>query len=171
MEALNNNDLEKLKLEALAFDLKYKVTRRSNIFIIHKPNKLLKTTAVKLSLMKESTLLTNFLLFLCQCWSCSRALLQLPLLPASGREASISIGSLEASSMDSFSLMVDNVAQSRGLHRPKSESFIWPFLSKRRLSGLISLVTCLIIMHSSANHNIEAYTKINTIFWSWWWII
>ena len=42
MEALYNNDLEKCKLEALAFNLKYEVTRGSNTFISHKPNELLK---------------------------------------------------------------------------------------------------------------------------------
>lgn len=62
--------------------------------------------------------------------------------------------------MDSFSLMVDNVAQSRGLQRPKSESFIWPFLSRRRLSGLMSLDKDSGKIPSVATHKIIQDTSI-----------
>lgn len=83
---------------------------------------------------------TKVLLFICQCWSCSRGLLQWLPLSASGIHESMSIGSLKfSSSMGSFSLRVDKVLQSSGLQRPKSESFMWPFMSRRRLSGLMSL--------------------------------
>lgn len=39
----------------------------------------------------------------------------------------------------SFSNKIDEYLSSRGLHKPKSESFKWPVLSSIRLSGLISL--------------------------------
>ena len=84
--------------------------------------------------------LTNFLLFICQCWSCSRGLLQLFLFSASLKPTSMSIGSVRFSSPRAlFSCSAGKVVQSRGLQRPKSESFMWPFLSNRRLSGLMSL--------------------------------
>lgn len=39
----------------------------------------------------------------------------------------------------SFSLRFGKLLQSNGLHNPKSESFIWPYRSSSKLSGLMSL--------------------------------
>lgn len=89
---------------------------------------------------KWHTTQTSFLRFICQCWSCSRGLFQRLLSPVTAKPPSTSIDSLTFSPRTgAFSLKPNNVLQSRGLHSPKSESFMWPFLSKRRLSGLISL--------------------------------
>lgn len=83
---------------------------------------------------------TSVLRFICQCWSCSWGLRQLLLLSVSGKALSTSIGSETASSSVAlFSWIEGKVLQSRGLQSPKSESFMCPSLSKRRLSGLISL--------------------------------
>lgn len=83
---------------------------------------------------------TSVLRFICQCWSCSWGLRQLLLLSVSGKHPSTSIGSVTASSSVAlFSWIEGKVLQSRGLQSPKSESFMCPSLSKRRLSGLISL--------------------------------
>jgi hypothetical protein len=44
-----------------------------------------------------------------------------------------------SSPMGSSSFKVESFEQSIGLHSPKSDSFMWPFLSRSKLSGLISL--------------------------------
>ena len=89
---------------------------------------------------KMYSIYTNFLLFICQCWSCSCWLLHLLPFAVSDRELSTSIDSLILSSlMGSSSFKVESLEQSIGLHSPKSDNFMWPFLSRSRLSGLISL--------------------------------
>ena len=53
---------------------------------------------------------------------------------------SIGIGSRNSSSvLGSCSCNVDNALQSKGLHNPKSDNFMCPFLSSNKLSGLMSL--------------------------------
>lgn len=100
---------------------------------------------------------TNFLLFICQCCSCSRGLFQR--LPPSGKHPSPSIDSFKfSSSRASCSFMADKFEQSRGLQRPKSESFMWPLLSNNRLSGLISLrkKNTVWVRRSILNYNYNA---------------
>lgn len=88
----------------------------------------------------EELIHTSFLLLICQCCNCSRGLFQRLPLPDSGKRPSTSIDSFKSSSSrTSISFIADKCVQSRGLHRPKSESFIWPCWSNKRLSGFISL--------------------------------
>lgn len=102
---------------------------------------------------------TSFLRFICQCWSCSWGLRQLLLLSVSGKHPSTSIGSvILSSSVALFSWIEGKVLQSRGLHSPKSESFMCPSLSKRRLSGLISLQK---VKRQEINQNVHKYQDYN----------
>lgn len=81
---------------------------------------------------------TNVRLFFCQCNNCSCCvrfgvegrLLCLPL----SIEGLMFLPPPLSSSLRSGKLLL-----SRGLHNPKSESFIWPLRSSNKLSGLISL--------------------------------
>jgi len=76
--------------------------------------------------------LTSIRLFFCQCCSCSCWLL----LGATGRPSLWRAPLLLLPIEKSFSW---RLLQSSGLHNPKSDNFMWPFLSSSKLSGLISL--------------------------------
>ncbi len=87
---------------------------------------------------------TSMRRFRCQCCSCSCWVRQGPPCDAAcKRPPSMSIGMGSRSSSSggtSFSCSVDKARQSNGLHSPKSDSFMCPYLSSNKLSGLMSLV-------------------------------
>lgn len=81
---------------------------------------------------------TNIRLFFCQCNNCSCCVR----LGAECRLECLSLSIEDLKSFPipwSFSLRFGKLLQSKGLHKPKSESFKCPLRSSSRLSGLISL--------------------------------
>jgi len=101
--------------------------------------------------------LTSILLrFFCQCSSCCCC----DRLGGKGRPSLWRTPLLLTPTDKSFSW---RLLQSSGLHNPKSDNFMWPFLSSSKLSGLISLQNAIRnqnIKHFLINKN----TSVRSVF-------
>lgn len=111
--------------------------------------------------------LTSIRLFRCQCRSCS-CWVRLGVGEGADMYWPIDLCmSFELSWPETFSCKAGRLLQSRGLQRPKSDSFMCPCLSSSKLSGFMSLQKMIkgiisLLMIKSWNHTIISFLPPTT---------